>query len=420
MCPVSSSPSSSPTPAQPRRAAITGVGVLSALGVGQAEFVAGLSAGRTAFTRRRFEDVRLGSKTLFGAFAPDPPVRRLLGRKGYRTFNRESLLFSCAAVLACRDGGLEAGSWQGERTAVVVGTMLSGLEDYVQLTLDGALEGVRRINPAQGPQTSFNAPAGQFAIRYSAEGPNFTITNGCPSAVEALIQGADLIASEVADTVLVGGVDVLGPLTAYAVTSSGAVDDSGRPPRPFDRDRSGPVAGEAACVLLLEEVERARERGARIRAMVHGGALSFAPGGELEDACRRAIDGALEESSVGAESVGLVCAAASGDRRLDAAEAGALASRCADRVPVFCVKGATGECFGAGSAVQMAAAIAAFDLGSVPATQGWNEADPELPRLAITTRRVAVSSPWALVTSLDTEGGAAAVVLAATGRGGGT
>jgi 3-oxoacyl-[acyl-carrier-protein] synthase II len=380
--------------------AITGVGSLSALG----EDLAGsLLEGRTAFSRRELEPRWKfpGRASLYAAHLGEIPTDELIGKKGLRTLNRETKAFMCAAVLACRDADVDPATWRRSEVGVFTATELGGLDDYVELLSHGLYAGWDRVNPAQGPQCGFNAPASQLAIRLGAEGPSLTVSAGVTSGLEAIAYAAEFLEWGRACRMLAGGVDTWSAFAAHAREGTAKPE---QPPRPFDSERTGTVYGEAAVVLMLEP-------GAGGPTIAGAGRAIEPMDGGLVTASRRAIAGALADAGLEGADVDVVVASASGDPLLDGAEAEALAAVLGEHVPVYAVKGSVGECLGGSGGLQMAAALLILARDVVPATAGFRELDPGGPRIGVRCAPVRTHARHVLVHALDAGGHAMAIVV---------
>jgi len=394
-----------------RPIAITGVGCVTPLGVTQ-QFWENLLAARNAFSScslspRHFRPRAAIFAAKMEAFRP----ATLLGEKGLRTVSYDSQLFASAAVLACQKANLEPKSWNRSEVGVLVATATAGLNDYTDLVLDALTYGIDRIEPAQGPQTGFNGPAAQFSIRYGAEGPNVTMLAGASSTLEMLDYGAFLVHEKRANVIVAGSVDVLPSLAGLASKRSMSESPSGTA-RPFDRHRDGYIIGESAAAFVLETSANAGSRNAGVIAEIAGSGTAFraeVSEANLPNAAERAIAECLRDSSLDASDIDVVFASAAGDRVSDAAEARALATIFGDQVPVCAIKGAIGECLSASAGLQVAAAVLSLQTGRIPPTAGFQERDPALPQLCITTKPLHRRLRNALVHGMD--GGRSSALL---------
>jgi 3-oxoacyl-(acyl-carrier-protein) synthase len=392
-------------------AAITGIGVLSPLGIGAEAFADGLVLGPAPFRRRALVGGRLpDSPPLDVALLDDFDPATVLERKGLRTLGTESKLALAAAALACADAGLDPTGWDGADVGVFASTAFAGLADYVALFADGVAEGPDGVNPAQGPQTGFNAPASQLSIRVRAQGPNLTFANGSAGGLDALAAAAEFVAEGRVGTALVLGVDAIAAPAAHMLARSG----TSSPPRPFDRARDGTAYAEAAAVLVVEPAGAASRRHARVHGLVRSAAAAFEPDGRLDEAGRRSLREALERAQAAPDDLAAVFAGANGSVEGDAAEARALGEVIGPACPVCAPKGAAGESFGAAGVIEVAAALLALRCGEVPPTHGFVEGDPTLPPLAVSHERQRPRTGLVLVHAWDPGGAAATAVFELT------
>lgn len=373
---------------------VTGIGTVSALGVGKEALLAALREGRCGVApippERRDRSFAADCRTTMAALARDFEPREFIQPMVLRRLDRAGSMTVAAGTLAVRDAGLTV---DPTRTGIVLGAGGAGIESTGAFFRVLAEQGPAAANPMIFPNTVSNAPAGQLAIALGAGGPNATFAERGVAAENAIAYAVLLLEAGRADVVLAGGVDeVNGHLIegyerfrALSPGRSGGREAA----RPFDRRRNGPVLGEGATVLALEGAARAHARGARIYAEIRAIAQTSAGSAGLRESRRfpRAAGGfarnvaqVLAESGA-AERLGWVNAAASGSRPLDSLEAAALADALGERlsrVPVSSLKGAAGDGMGSG-AVRAAASCLAIAHAFVPATVGLEEPDPALP-----------------------------------------
>ncbi|WP_405949693.1 hypothetical protein OG588_27900 [Streptomyces prunicolor] len=401
--------------------AITGVGLATPLGAGLDATWEGLLAGRTAVTDVAApEGLYPGTNPASAAvLSDDLSDVSAFGRRRLRALSRESLLVSRAGLLAWQDAGLDAGGAPApEDLGVVLGTSGAGLTGYLQVLHDGLTLGADLVSPYAGPQGSLNAAVSDLAIAADAEGPVVTVTAGRCSGAEALTVAADLVRTGQAEVVLVAAVDVLDPLRLGAGVAAGAVDGgtggrSARLPRPFAPERTGPLPGEAVVVLVVEDADRARERGARIHAEVAAVSTALGVIGDTDgEAAARAVDTALAAAGLAPGAVGFVCSSADGSGPVDRAEAHAVYKTLGADIPVFTACAALGDCAGTTTLLQVALTAKALAVGETPVTVGLADWDPVLPRLAVSDapQRLPAATA-ALVLTSDDRPGASAVVL---------
>jgi 3-oxoacyl-[acyl-carrier-protein] synthase II len=371
-----------------KRAVITGIGMMTPLAVGRdkswAELVRGKS-GIRPFTL--FEPSRL--KTQFGGEVPEFDPTVWLDKPTVRRTDRYTQLAIAAADEAVADAGLKIEPAEAPRVGVLVGVALGGLaslEHHHSLLLD---KGPDRMNPFMVPMMLANTAPGMLAIRYGAQGPNFTLTSACASGAHAIGESLELIRRGVSDVVVTGGVESV--LTELCVSGFCAMralstrnDDPAGASRPFALGRDGFVISEGAGIVVLEELEHARARGARIYAEVAGYGSSAdahhitAPHPEGEGVVV-AIERALASAGVTAADVEHVNAHATSTSAGDEGEARALRRVFGERtgdVLVTAPKSMIGHTLGAAGGIETAILALTLHHSLIPPTINCEEQDP--------------------------------------------
>ena len=343
-----------------RAVAVTGVGVVSAFGLGVEPFWEGLIAGRTGCARAQ----RVDAPGVLVAEVDGLEARDFVRSPQGRRIDRTSLLALAAARLALDDAGLAAADLDPSATALGVGSAFGNVQE-TEAFLDRILERGTG-NPLLFPNLVMNAPLSYAAIELGVTGPTAMVTEQEASGEAAIAWGVRQIADGAAAVCLAGGSDELtsGLVRLRRETRTA----SSGPARPLDPAADGPCLGEGAAVVVLESMARAWMRGARVYARIapHDGAgvPSLLHGWPRDG---RAVARILAPLVAGADAV---VAAASGNPLLDALEAEALAQASPGRrVPVTAPRGATGD-FGAAGALAVAAAALAIRHGIVPPTAG--------------------------------------------------
>ncbi len=373
--------------------AITGVGVVSPVGLDRMSFEASLS-DPSAATARAFASTptvlaadKVPNALAAEAWGFDPA--QSLGDKGLRNFDRLTKLMIVAAKECLEHAGLKRDGAHvvttPERVGLSVATAYGSLDAMTELNLVAELEDPRFINPNRFPNTVANSSAGYVAIWEDLRAPNVTVVDGNCGALDAVLAAETHIACGRADAFVVGGGEVLSEPLYLAFRKLGLLAESNRKCAPGQAHSEGIRLGEGAAFLCLESQALAAERQARVLGEVIGYGTAFeAPSADdklthiSEDAIHRAIDQALADASITAADIDVVSSGANGLHRTDRVELDALAKRFGDRVVVALPKVMVGETFGAGGALAMAQAVAWF--AGVKVAPTWRDAVANLPR----------------------------------------
>jgi 3-oxoacyl-[acyl-carrier-protein] synthase II len=388
-------------PAEPRRVVVTGMGMLTALGNDVATTWDGMVAGRSGVaTIASFDPSRLAAR--IAGEVKDLDAGHILDRKEVRRTDRYIQLGLVATRQAMDQAGLPE-RFEGdeaERTGVILGTGLGGVGTLVEGISINALRGPDRISPFLIPMGIPNVGAGQVAISFGMTGPNFTTVSACATGGHAIGEATETIRRGDADVMIAGGAEagvyepLVGGFDAMRALSRRNDDPAGAS-RPFDTGRDGFVPGEGAGVVVLEELEHARSRGAAILAEVAGyGATADAshitlpaPGGI--GAVRAAVR-ALEKAGIDASEVDHVNAHATSTPEGDKAELQAIRTIFGDgaaRVSITANKSMIGHTLGAAGAIEAIVTILTMRHGCVPPTINLDEPDPAAEGLDLTPKR---------------------------------
>ncbi|MFG2956452.1 beta-ketoacyl-[acyl-carrier-protein] synthase family protein [Streptomyces sp. NPDC048291] len=378
-----------------RRAVITGVGVVAPGGVGQDAYWDLLTAGRTATRAISLFDAS-GFRSRIAAECDFDPLAAGLSPKEVRRMDRAAQFAVVAAREAIGDSGLELSSADPGRVGVSIGSAVGctmGLEDEYAVISDGGRNwlvdhtyGVPHLYGYMVPSTL----AVEVAWQAGAEGPVALISTGCTSGLDAIGHGVQLIEEGGADIVLAGATDApLSPITSACFDAIKATtpdnDDPAHASRPFDRRRNGFVLGEGSAVMVLEEAEAARRRGASVYAEVLGFAgrsnafhmTGLKPDGrEMAEAIRVALD----RARLGPDDIDYINAHGSGTKQNDRHETAAFKRSLGERayrVPVSSIKSMIGHSLGAIGSLEVAACALALRHQVVPPTANLSVPDPE-------------------------------------------
>lgn len=373
-----------------RRVVITGMGALAPNGNTTESYWEALCNGQTGvgpITKFDATDFRVQFAAEIKNFDPahfgiDPRSQRRMD-----LFTQYAI---AASVQAVENAGLDINNEQAERIGVVFGSGIGGIQTFEDQHEAYRKDGPRRISPLFVPMMIPDMSAGQVSIHLGAKGPNYTTVTACASAAHAIGNAAREIWDDEADVMITGGAEAaITPMSvggfAAARTLSTRNDAPTQASRPFDADRDGFVIGEGAGGLVLEELERATQRGATIYAEVVGTGYTgdayhitgMAPGGE---GGARAMCRAMQQAQINPGDVAYINAHGTSTPVGDPAETAAIKSVFGDRAKKLAVsstKSMTGHLLGASGAIETIAATLAIHHNVVPPTINYETPDPE-------------------------------------------
>jgi 3-oxoacyl-[acyl-carrier-protein] synthase II len=369
-----------------RRVVVTGMGLLSPFGVGAEHSWKQLLSGRSAARRiETFEVEDLPCKIANvipregeGAFDPD----RFMEPKDQRKVGDYILYGMAAADLALEDAGWHPQSYEDQcASGVLIGSGIGGIEGIAENAMILKERGPRRISPFFIPGNIINLVSGQVSIRHGLKGPNHAVVTACSTGAHAIGDAARLIMLGDADVMVAGGAEApvtrlsLAGFAACKALSTAYNDTPQKASRPYDRDRDGFVMGEGAGVVVLEELEHARARGAKIYAEVVGYGLSgdayhiTAPS-EDGDGAYRCMKAALKRAGLEASDLDYINAHGT-STMADTIELGAverLVGDSASKISMSSTKSSIGHLLGAAGAAEAIFSILAIRDNIVPAT----------------------------------------------------
>ena len=414
----------------PRRVWITGLGLITAAGIGLPAFRAGLRAGRSPVQRiDRFDPATFRSQV--AAQVNDFEPLDHMEPKTARQLDRFSQFGLASGQMAMADAGFvpgQGGAATAERTGIFLGSALGGIAYAEEQHERYLARGIRSVSPTLALAVFGGAAPANLGIALGVHGPILSTANSCASSTVAIGEALGAIRAGEIDAAIAGGAEVpLSPLAFGAFDIIRALssrnDDPAAAARPFDRDRDGFVMGEGAALLVLEAADVAEARGALPYAELLGyGATSDAyhmvqPRPDGSQAARAATL-ALKDGRVGPDEIEYVNAHASSTPLGDLAEARAIALVLGDRAartPVSGTKALYGHPLGASGGIEAAICALAIRDGWVPASVGLRKPDPEIDALLPGLLREARSGTYqrVLSTSFGFGGLNAALVLGA-------
>jgi 3-oxoacyl-[acyl-carrier-protein] synthase II len=372
------------------RVVITGLGAVTPLGNNVPAYWAGLVAGLSGVGPITLYDASDQAVRIAAQVKDFDPVI-LLGRKHARRTDRFTQLAIVAADEAVADAGLAfAENGNGRSAGVMLGTAFGGLRTLLDNHDAMRDRGPRRVSALLVPMMMSNAPAGEIAIRYGLRGLTLAVASACATGNHAIGEGAELIRRGAAKVMICGGSEsAMHPLALAAFNNmqavSGRNDDPEGASRPFDADRDGFVMGEGAGVLILESLEYARQRGARIYAEVAGyGASSDAfhitAPDENGAGAALSMERALRDAGLAPQDIDYINAHGTSTPLNDAMETRAILKvfgRHGYRVQVSSTKSMIGHLLGAAGAVEAIACVKALQTGVIHPTINYETPDPD-------------------------------------------
>ena len=389
-----------------RRVVLTGLGLVTSLGHEVDVFWQRLLAGRSGVSRVEAFDVSGYSCQIAGEIKDFEPTA-YIERREARHMDRFSQMAVAAAIKAVEDSGLDLANLPDPfRAGVIVGSGIGGLTEFEEQHTRLLEKGAMRVSPFMIPKLMINAAAGQVSIRYGIKGPNAGVANACASANNAIGQAFWTIISDEADVMICGGSEAaLTPMGLAGFCTNRALstrnDEPERASRPFDRDRDGFVLGEGAGIVVIEEYQHAKGRGADIYAEVLGFGMSGDgchivqpdPTGRGAAAAMRAM---LDDAKVAPDTVDYINAHGTGTPLGDVAETKAIKQVFGDhaaRVAISSTKSSLGHLLGASGGVEFIATAMAIRDQVAPPTINLENPDPEcdLNHVALEPREMPIT-----------------------------
>lgn len=381
-----------------KRVVVTGLGALTPLGKNVDEYWQGLENGVSGCdTTRQFDVSKF--KTQFACEVKNFDATDYLDRKEARKMDRYCQFALIASDEAVKDAGISKENVNPDRVGVIFGSGIGGLITFQEEVMNFAAgDGTPRFNPFFIPKMILDIAAGQISMRHGFRGPNFAVVSACASSTNAIIDAFDNIRLNKADIIITGGSEAV--ISAAGVGGFNAMkalsernDDPATASRPFDKDRDGFVMGEGAGVLVLESLEHALARGAKIYCEIAGGGATAdahhitAPHPEGLGA-KNVMTVALADAGLKPEEIDYINVHGTSTPLGDIAETKAILSvfgEHAYNLNISSTKSMTGHCLGAAGALEALACIMAVTKNVIPPTINHFTDDPELdPKLNFT------------------------------------
>ncbi|MBF0254067.1 MAG: beta-ketoacyl-ACP synthase II [Candidatus Omnitrophica bacterium] len=372
-----------------RRVVVTGLGAITPIGNNVPDFWANLIAGKSGVSRITLFDPSLLDSQIAGEVKHFEPTERIPVKES-RRMERFTQLAVWAGLEAWQDAGLKAETIDPERCGVIIGSGIGSLQIVEKCQSLWEKFGTKKFSPFMIPMLIINMASGWLSILLGLKGPNFAVVTACATGSHSIGEAFRVIQRGEADVMLAGGAEcALTPLGVGGFCSMKALsrrnDDPEGASRPFDKERDGFVIGEGAGIVVLEEMERAKARGAHVYAELIGFSMTGdayhmtapEPNG---DGARRAIELALKDAKVNPEDIGYVNAHGTSTALNDKIETLAMKAAFkehAKKLQVSSTKSMTGHLLGAAGGVEFVACAKSVETGVLHPTINLNHPDPE-------------------------------------------
>ncbi|MDX5151153.1 MAG: beta-ketoacyl-ACP synthase II [Acidiferrobacterales bacterium] len=372
-----------------RRVVITGIGILSPVGIGLEQNWTNILAGNSGIRTISLFDAT-GYPSMVAGEVPDFDVTQYLSPKEAKKMDRFIQLGMAAGIEAVNDSGLEITDTNADRIGVHIGSGIGGIGTIENTTKTVLEKGPRRVSPFYVPSAIINMISGNLSIMFNMKGPNLSMVTACSTATHAIGDAGRLIEYGDADVMVAGGAEA--PITPTAVAGfgnakalTGRNDDPAGASRPWDLGRDGFIIGEGAGVVVLEEYEHARARGAKIYAELAGFGLSgdayhMTSPSEGGEGAARCMNNALRNAGINVDEVDYVNAHGTSTPLGDIAETKAVKNTFGDKagsIAVSSTKSMTGHLLGAAGGIEAIYTAMAIKHQVAPPTINLDNPDPE-------------------------------------------
>ena len=372
-----------------RRVVITGLGVIAPNGIGKDEFWENSIKGKSGISKIvGFDVTGLDSKIAAQIKNFDP--LKYMSKLKSKKIDRFAQFGVAASKLAIEDSGLELDKENKDRIGVSLGTGLGGASYHEEVVLKMKKDNFSKSDPLSIPKITSNAASSNVAIIFSLTGPNVTLSTACSSGAHGIGYAYDLIKLNRADIIIAGGTEA--PITPFALCTFDSLkvlstrnDSPQEASRPFDKERDGFVIGEAAGVVVLEELDHALNRNAHIYAEIVGYSLTSGafhmvmPNAEGKDIARTMLL-ALKEAKIEPKEIDYISAHGTSTQANDKVETRAIKEVFGDyayKIPISSVKSMIGHTLGASGAIGVIVCVLAMETDIIPPTINYKYKDPE-------------------------------------------
>lgn len=363
-----------------RRVVVTGLGVISSLGIGKDEFWNNLIKGKSGISEIDAFDTS-NYPTRYGGQIKDFQPEKFINKHKVNLIGRASQLSIASSKLALQDSGLGLDKIQNEKSGIFVGTTMGEtqiMEEIDSTWLEKGQEGVKFSSISTYPSSNISANLG---IEFKVKGGNLVMPTACAAGNYSIGYGFDTIMNKEAEVALVGGADAFSKVAYAGFNRLYAM--APKRCQPFDKNRKGMLLGEGSAILVLESLDSALKRKANIYAEVLGYGLScdaFHMTHPTEEGVSKCMQKAIDDAGIKVEDVDYISAHGTGTNQNDKTESKAIKKVFAKRykeIPVSSIKSMLGHTMGAAAAMEAVACCLALQTGIVPPTMNHETPDPE-------------------------------------------
>ena len=372
------------------RVVVTGIGLITALGTGIEKSWKRITAGETGVAKIESYDATEMPVQIAAEVKDFDPIEFGIEKKEVKKLARNTQFAIAATKMALEDSKLEINEGNAEEIGVIVSSGIGGIEIFEAQHQTMLEKGVKRISPFTIPAMIANMASGNIGIYFGAKGPNKSIVTACAAGTHSVGDAFELIKNGRAKAMIAGGTEAsITPFAMNAFANMKALstrnDEPAKASRPFSADRDGFVMGEGAGILILEELEHAKARGAKIYAEVVGygetcDAYHITAPADGGEGAARAFKMALKEGNIALEDVTYINAHGTSTPANDRNETAAIKSVFGEHVKdlmVSSTKGATGHGLGAAGGIEAVIIAKAISEGVVPPTINYDNPDAE-------------------------------------------
>lgn len=404
-----------------KKAVVTGIGVVSPLGIGHQDFWKNLVSGNSGIAPMESLDLsKYECKN--GAEVKGLNPEEFLGRKGLRYLNKGTKFLGSSVKMALDDASLEIDEDMSNQTGILIGSSLGNFSQTTDYFHDIARENPSELSPMQSYDVALNSSINYASVVFKIKNFARTISSGFTSSTDAIGNALKLIQNGKADVIIAGGVEQIS-LDLYMIfymrkMLAGANGTGSEISMPFDKRRNGFIMSEGSYVFVMENYDHALSRGARIYGEVSGYGSIFA-GNRSSDIGKRvekalnAMKKCINDAGISPDDTDLINASGNSGKMSDLIEAKAIKELFGEKskvIPIHAVKSALGESYGASGAMQTASALLSINNGLLPPTINYEENDPEC-NLNIVGERLEKEVNTVLINSFDLSGNNSCLIV---------